>query len=257
MRIQMQNVNFGYTHDNLILHDINLDREGPGLYCIIGPNGVGKSTMIKCINRLLHPSSGTVLLDGEDVSRMHMRDVARKIGYVPVHTDDVFSMTVFETVLIGRANRQRWKTSTEDILKVHKILEALDLEEFAERSFRELSAGQHQRVAIARGLVQETEILILDEPTSNLDIKHQIFVTELLREIALKKGIMVIMISHNLEIAAKYADQIIMMERPGTIRVVGPAVDVITSDNLRDVYEVDTEVVLHEGRPAIHINQMD
>jgi len=106
--------------------------------------------------------------------------------------------------------------------------------------------------------VQETEILLLDEPTSNLDIKHQIFVAELLREIASRRNVMVIMISHNLDITAKYADnKVIMMSLDGSIKTVGTATEVITSENLREVYGVETEVIMHEGRPAILINQMD
>jgi len=257
MRVQFENVNFGYTKNELILHDINMDLEGPGLYCIIGPNGVGKSTLIKCMNKLLKPSSGRVLLDGEDVAELSNKDVAVKIGYVPVSTTDVFAMSVFDTVLIGRANKSksRWKTSKEDIVKVHQILKALDMEKYAQRGFNELSAGQHQKIAIARGLVQETEILLLDEPTSNLDIKHQLFVTELLHEIAIRKNCMIIMISHNLEIACKYADKVIMMEAPGKIRQVGEVNDVVNHDSLLEVYGVDCDVVLHQGRPAIHYNQ--
>ena len=257
MRIQFNDVNFGYTSDKLILHDINLDIEGPGLYCIVGPNGVGKSTLVKCMTKLIHPSSGTILLDGEDVSKMSHRDVAAKIGYVPVRTDDLFSMTVFETILIGRDTKHSFRTSKEDILKVHKIMRALDIEEFAERNFNDLSAGQHQKVAIARGLVQEKEILILDEPTSNLDVKHQIYVTELLREIAFRSNVMIVMISHNLDITSKYADHIIMMEKPGRIRCVGPAVEVMNRENLNEVYEVDCEVIQHEGRPVMLFNQTD
>ncbi len=257
MRIQMEDVEFGYSGGAQVLNGVNLDLEGPGLYCIIGPNGVGKSTLIKCMNKLLKPTSGAVYIDGTDVSDMRPSEVAKKIGYVPVHTDDVFSMTVFESVMIGRGNKRSWKTSPEDILKVHRILDVFGMGELAERKFNELSAGQHQKVAIARGLVQETEILLLDEPTSNLDIKHQIFVAELLREIASRRNVMVIMISHNLDITAKYADKVIMMSLDGSIKTVGTATEVITSENLREVYGVETEVIMHEGRPAILINQMD
>lgn len=257
MRIKMENVEFGYENGPRVLNDVNLDLEGAGLYCIIGPNGVGKSTLVKCINGLLRPTSGKVYLDNRDLSEYTSKEIAERIGYVPVHTDDMFSMTVFETVMIGRGNRRSWRTSTDDILKVHRVLDVFGMEGFAGRKFNELSAGQHQKVALARGLVQETDILLLDEPTSNLDIRHQIFVAELLREIAARKNIMVIMISHNLDITAKYADKVIMMSTDGSIKTVGTANEVITSENLRDVYDVETEIIIHEGRPAILINQME
>lgn len=257
MRIQMEDVDFGYKADRPVLHDLNLDLDGPGLYCIIGPNGVGKSTMIKLMLKLLTPTSGRILLDDRDIAEMKPKEIAEHIAYVPVNSEDVFAMTVFETILVGRGDKKELKTSTEDILKVHKVMKALDIEEFSERSFRDLSAGQHQKVAIARGLVQEKEILILDEPTSNLDVKHQLYVTELLKEIAHRKGVMVIMISHNLNITSKYADELIMMEEPGRIRCVGTVNEVITKKNLDEVYGIDSEIVMHEGRPMMLFNQMD
>ncbi len=257
MRIQMQNVNFSYRGGQQILHDIKLDLDGPGLYCIIGPNGVGKSTMIKCMNKLLTPDSGTVLVNGKDTKDMTAKQIADMIGYVPVNTTDVFSMTVFETILIGRGEKSRFRTSGDDVVKVHQIMRALEIEHLSDRKFNDLSAGQHQKVAIARGLVQEKEILILDEPTSNLDVKHQIFVAELLREISRRSGVMIIMISHNLNITAKYADKLILMEEPGRIRCIDDVNSVITVENMKSVYEVDCEILMHEGRPAILFNQLD
>ncbi len=254
MRIDIENMNAGYG-SNEILHDINLHLEGPGLTCIIGPNGVGKSTLIKCMNKLLTPNSGTVRINGREISGMNRKEIAEIISYVPVQSDDVFAMPVFDTVLIGRANKGRWKTSAEDIIRVKKALSVLNLTEFSDRPFNELSAGQHQTVAIARGLVQETEILILDEPTSNLDIRHQIFITSLMHEIAITKGVMVIMISHNLNIASMFADQIVLMEKPGQIRQVGTAEEVITPENISEVYNVGCDIVTHQGRPVILLDQ--
>ncbi len=255
MRIDIENMDAGYG-DNKILHGIDLHLEGPGLTCIIGPNGVGKSTLIKCMNRLLTPTSGSVRINGKEVSEMSRKEIANLISYVPVQTDDVFAMPVFDTVLIGRANKSKWKTSSEDIIKVKKALEVLNLTELSNRPFNELSAGQHQTVAIARGLVQETEILILDEPTSNLDIRHQIFITSLMHEIAIQKNVMVIMISHNLNIASMFADNIILMENPGRVRQVGPTAEVITAENIEEVYNVGCEIVIHQGRPVMLLDQI-
>ena len=255
MRIDIENMDVGYGGKK-ILRGIDLHLEGPGLTCVIGPNGVGKSTMIKCMNKLLEPTSGTVKVNGRDVKEMTRKEIADIISYVPVQTDDVFAMPVFDTVLIGRANKTKWKTKAEDIVKVKTALEVLNLAELADRPFNELSAGQHQTVAIARGLVQETEILILDEPTSNLDIRHQIFVTSLMHEIAVQKNVMVIMISHNLNIASMFADSIILMENPGRIRQVGPTSEVITAKNIEEVYNVGCEIVEHQGRPVMLLDQI-
>lgn len=250
MRIEIKHMDAGYG-DKKILHDINLVLDGPGLYCIIGPNGVGKSTLIKCFNRLLTPQSGEVLLDGRNVSEMTRKEIAEKIAYVPVQSEDLFSMPVFDTVLIGRSNKSEWKTSREDIVKVKKILEALNISQFSDRPFNELSAGQHQTVAIARGIVQETPVLILDEPTSNLDVRHQIFITSMLQKIAAQSGVMVIMISHNLNIAAMFADRIVLMAPPGTVKQVGTASEVITEENMSDVYNVGCKIIDYEGRPVM------
>ncbi|MBQ3685300.1 MAG: ABC transporter ATP-binding protein [Candidatus Methanomethylophilaceae archaeon] len=255
MMIDIEGMDAGYG-DYKILHDINLHLEGPGLTCIIGPNGVGKSTLVKCMNRLLVPTSGSVRINGRDVSEMSRKEIAEIISYVPVQTDDVFAMPVFDTVMIGRANKSGWRTGPEDIVKVKKALEILNLAHLSSRPFNELSAGQHQTVAIARGLVQETEIMILDEPTSNLDVRHQIFITSLMHEIAVQKNVMVIMISHNLNIASMFADNIILMENPGRIRQVGPTAEVITSKNIEEVYNVGCEIIVHQGRPVMLLDQI-
>lgn len=255
MDIELRGMSAGYD-GHAILSDIDLHLEGPGLYCIIGPNGVGKSTLIKCINRIIRPTGGSILLDGEDISGMTQRQIAEKIAYVPVNSEDLFSMSVFETIMIGRSNKQKWRTTPEDIGIVNKAIEVIGLTEFANRPFNELSAGQHQLVAIARGLVQETEIILLDEPTSNLDIRHQIFVTSLLQAIANRNGIMVIMISHNLNIASMFADKVVLMSPPGMIKQVGTASEVMTAENIHDVYNVRCDVVQHEGRPMILLDQV-
>ena len=150
MRIDIEGLEAGYGKEP-ILNGIDLHLEGPGLTCIIGPNGVGKSTLVKCMNRLLEPTAGKVSVNGRDVREMDRKDIAEIVSYVPVQSEDVFAMPVFDTVLIGRANKTRWKTSPEDVVKVKKALEVLGISELSDRQFNELSAGQHQMVSIARG----------------------------------------------------------------------------------------------------------
>ncbi len=254
MRIDIEGLEAGYGKEP-ILNGIDLHLEGPGLTCIIGPNGVGKSTLVKCMNRLLEPTAGKVSVNGRDVREMDRKDIAEIVSYVPVQSEDVFAMPVFDTVLIGRANKTRWKTSPEDVVKVKKALEVLGISELSDRQFNELSAGQHQMVSIARGLVQETEILILDEPTANLDIRHQVFITSLMHEIAVSKGMMIVMISHNLNIAAMFADKVVLMSKPGIVKEVGTAEEVMTAENISEVYDVGCEVVVHQGRPAILLDR--
>ncbi|MCQ2070484.1 MAG: ABC transporter ATP-binding protein, partial [archaeon] len=251
VRVEFENVDFGYKNGGKVLHDINLDLEGPGLYCIIGPNGVGKSTLIKCINKINKPTAGKVRINGRDISEMKQMEIAHIVGYVPATNWDVFSMPVIDTIMVGRTNKQKWGTRPEDLEIVHRAMAMLDLEDLAMRGFNELSAGQHQRVALARGLVQETEILLLDEPTANLDVKHQVYVTELLKAIADVSGKQIIMICHDLNIAARYADRIIVMGPPGVVYGQGKAEDVIKSDMIMDVYGIDSEVITFEDKPYV------
>ena len=251
MKIEAKDLTFGYSPEHPVIQDINLALEEPGLYCIIGPNGVGKSTLIKCLNKLLKPNQGQVLLDGCDIQTMSLKDVADHIGYVPVKTDDLFSMPVIDSILIGRFDSKKWKTTKEDVDTAHRVMRLMGIEDLAMRGFNELSAGQHQKVAIARGLVRCPQMLILDEPTSNLDVKHQVYVTELLRALAIQEDMIVLMISHDLNIAAKYAHKIIAMAPPGTIYRYGDAGDVITEELINTIYGVEATVIDDHGRPHV------
>lgn len=251
MEIRVEDMDFGYG-DLPVLHGINLVLDEPGLVCIIGPNGVGKSTLVKCINRIHRPTSGRVEIDGVDIARLSMKDLAKVMGFVPVTSSDSFSMTVLDTVLMGRHPHQRMGTTSDLDMKVaRRALNMMGIKHLALRNFDELSAGQHQKVAIARGLAQTPRVLILDEPTSNLDVRHQIQVTELLRDLAKENGMTVIMISHDLNISAKYADRIVMMALPGIIYKVGTPGEVITEESIRYVYGVECRIVDDGGRPHV------
>ncbi|MCQ2069975.1 MAG: ABC transporter ATP-binding protein [archaeon] len=251
MRIDIEGLSYDYSRDVRVLHDINLSLEGPQLVCIIGPNGVGKSTLVKCMVRLLDVKNGKVRIDGKDVSEMKRRELAKKVGYVPSTGSDMFSIPVLDAIMIGRHNLQGWRNTEEDVDKVYGLMRLLEIEDLALRNYNGLSSGQHQKVSIARGLAMETEILILDEPTSNLDVKHQVYVTEMLRGVAREKGMMVVMISHDLNIAAKYADRIVVMCEPGRVYSYGAPREVVTGRMVRDVYGVDCEVRDEGGVPHV------
>ncbi len=251
MRLSTEGLCFSYG-DVPVLHDIDLSIDGPGLYCIIGPNGVGKSTLVKCLNGLNKPSSGKVSLDGTDIAGISPRDLAKVMAFVPVVSGDMFSMTVTDTVMMGRRPHQRLGNTTPlDLEIVARTLRMMEIEELAMRGSDELSAGQHQRMVIARGLAQTPRFLLLDEPTANLDIRHQVQVTGTLKSLASRTGMCIVMISHDLNIAARFADQIVLMEPPGVVHSVGRPEDVVTEDAIREVYGMDCRVIDVEGRPHV------
>ena len=255
--IEVEGVTFGYDPAEPVIRDVSFTIDEPGFVCIIGPNGVGKSTLIKCINGIIRPTEGSVRVLGRDVGDYGLKELAKVVGYVPVMTNDFNVMTVLDTVLLGRYSRQRWKTTAEDVDIAYKALEVMEIPHLAMRNFNELSAGQHQKVAIARALVQEPRVLILDEPTSNLDIRHQMYVSAFLKKLSAMTGITVLMISHDLNLAAKYADRIIVMEPPGRIHSIGTPFETMTCEMIREVYKVDSEVVDDHGSPHIMLQSVE
>ncbi|MDR1691096.1 MAG: ABC transporter ATP-binding protein, partial [Candidatus Methanoplasma sp.] len=146
MRIRVKDMGFGYTQSVPILKNIDLDISGNKLVSIIGPNGVGKSTFIHCINKILKPTSGTVEVNDRDVEGYTLKELSKIIGYVPCSSSDTFPLSVVDAVLLGRSPHSKWGSLDEDLAKVHKVLQLLDIEELAMRPFNEISAGQHQKV---------------------------------------------------------------------------------------------------------------
>ena len=249
MKLDVNGVCFSYS-SKPVLNDVTFSFEGSQLVAILGPNGVGKSTLIHCIDRILKPTGGTVLINGGDAAQMPMKELAKTVGYVPYSSSDTFPMSVVDAVLLGRHPHSNWKSTKDDVRIVYSMLRRLGIEGLAKSQFNELSAGQHQKAMLARGLVQEPQILLLDEPTANLDVKHQLGVTKLLRELAHEKNMLVVMICHDLNIASKYADSILIM-KGGTIYAAGTSEQVLTKENIEDVYDVRCRVIDDEGRPHI------
>jgi len=249
MRIEIEDLFFSYG-GRLVLNGINMVVNPSEITCVVGPNGSGKSTLVKCIESLLAPSRGRVLLGGEDVGRMKRGAIARRIGYVPQSFNLTFSTTVFDLVMMGRRPHVSWKSSARDIDIVIDALLQMRLEEIAMRSFQRLSGGQQQRVMMARALAQQPECLLLDEPTSALDIAHQLEFMDTVAHHARVKKLSVLMVVHDLNLAARYADSIVMM-KGGRVFVQGEPEAVFTRENLAAVYDVNAVVGKQKGRVTV------
>lgn len=249
IKLSTKSLHFGY-HSTEVLSGISLEVGDGKIVSIVGPNGSGKSTLIKCIDRILVPSSGNISVDRMDVTEMSQMELARMVAYVPQNSLRIFPNTVFDVVLMGRRPYIGWKGTERDEALVWDMLTLLGLEELALSSFNELSGGQQQKVLIARALVQETGVILLDEPTSNLDIWHQIDVMDIIRSLVKKRDLTAIVAIHDLNMAAKYSDTIMMM-KSGKIVATGTPEEVLTEENLASVYGIHAKVRIFEEIPHI------
>lgn len=249
MKIHINEMEFSYSNEK-ILKGITLEILPGECVSIIGPNGAGKSTLVKCIDRLLIPQKGEVRIDNKIIDDMSREQIAKKLGYVPQSSASLFPLKVFDMVLLGRRPHATWKSSKNDQIKVLNALSLLDIEHLAMKNFNEISGGQQQKVIIARAIAQETEVLLLDEPISNLDIRHQLEVMDMLRELINELGISAVMIVHDLNIAARYSDKIIIMNK-GEIIASGTPQEVLTKENIASAYGVEVCVSRIENKPYI------
>ena len=232
-----------YVAGKPILKDINLTIEGRGITAIIGPSGTGKSTLVRCINRLVNPTSGEIHFQGRDIAQLSglaLRHARRKIGMVHQEYNLVERLSVMENVLSGRLGYMpAWKAwmrkfSPEDIQKAYSLLDAVGLGEFATRRADQLSGGQRQRVGIARALMQDPDLILADEPTSSLDPKTSVEVMEIMVKLAGERGVPVIINIHNVELAKRFANRIVGMAR-GEVVFDGVPQD-LKDHHLADIY---------------------
>ncbi len=241
MNIAVQNVCFAYN-SHPILQDVSLEVQKGQVVSIVGPNGAGKSTLLKCMARLLKPQGGTVYLNGKDIAGQKSRELAKAMGYVPQNIRDVFPFTVLETVLMGRKPHLTWDVGDEDFRVVTQVMKFLEIEELAERPLDQLSGGQKQKVFVARALAQQPEVFLFDEPTSNLDVRHQLEVFTTIKQLAETEGRTVIVVVHDLNLATRFSDMLVMLKQ-GAIYATGKPEQVITEDNIRAVYNVSVAIM--------------
>lgn len=233
----------GYS-DRLVINSLDIDVAQGEITAIVGANACGKSTLLRAMSRLLRPKGGQVLLDGKDVHSMPAKELARLMGLLPQSPIAPEGITVADLVGRGRHPHQRVlaRWSREDDEAVAAALTATDTVELAERPIDELSGGQRQRVWIAMVLAQDTDVLLLDEPTTFLDVAHQVEVLDLLTDLNRKRGTTIVMVLHDLNLAARYADRLVAMSH-GAIHAVGTPREVLTPDVVRTVFGIECKVI--------------
>jgi len=247
--VNVSNISFSYGRNMPpILENVSFDLQAGQCAAILGINGAGKSTLLKCIDRILQPRSGSVTVDGRDVFAMRSDEMARNIAYVAQNARAV-DMTVFDTVLLGRKPYIKWDASAADREKVSEVIHRMGLDDFVLRRVSELSGGEAQKVMLARALAQEPKLLLLDEPTSNLDPRNQHEVMHTVHDIARESNICVLTVLHDLNLAIRYCDKFLFL-KGSRLHACGGA-EIMTPDIIEDVYGMHVHVIEAHGVPVI------
>lgn len=247
MILSVENVSFTYP-GRPVLTDATFNVGRGEFIALLGTNGAGKTTLLKCLNRILKPQSGAVCLDEQEVGDLTRRELAQKMGYVEQQRQGSRT-TVFDAVLMGRKPYIRWEATRRDLAIVDQILTRLELSAFALRFLDELSGGELQKVTIARALAQQPKVLLMDEPTSSLDLKNQLEVLALTREICQSGEISVVAAMHDLNLALRFADRFILL-KDGEVFIAGGK-EIITAETLHTVYGVSVAVENYNDNKVI------
>ncbi|MFI1970342.1 ABC transporter [Streptomyces cinnamoneus] len=242
-RLAARDLTLAYE-ERTVVEGLDLDVPDGRVTVVVGPNACGKSTLLRALGRLLKPERGAVLLDGEQLARIPTRRIARSLGLLPQTPVAPEAVTVADLVSRGRQPHQRWwrQWSEEDERAVADAMARTDVAELADRPVDELSGGQRQRVWIAMALAQETDLLLLDEPTTYLDVSHQVEVLDLVRRLNHERGRTVVAVLHDLNQAARYADHLVAM-KAGRVVAAGRPAEVVTADLVREVFGLESVVV--------------
>ena len=250
--MQVKNLSFRYKGGGEVLKEVSFDLEPGKFLAILGNNGVGKSTLLKCLNHILRPDSGQVILDGEHLLAKSTREVARRVAFVSQSVPNT-QMTVHDVVMLGRRPYMKWGFTEADHQIVHDAMHRLDVEDMRGRFLNQLSSGEKQKVMLARALAQQPKVLLLDEPTSALDIQNQYQVLKIVREICHKDNRIAVVVIHDLNLALRFCDRFLLL-KDGEVYRNGDR-SILDSEALKEVYGVDAKVVEIEGRHMVLVEE--
>ena len=249
MKLRVESLFWG-MEDREIVNGVDLTVEDGEFVGIIGPNGSGKSSLLRCIFHMNKPRYGIVLIDGDDIWKMSVKDVAQRSAAVPQEMPSHFDFTVREIAAMGRYPHKGLmeRDNEEDNCLVNRALERVGMAEYAEWNFNPLSGGEKQRTLIARAIAQNAELLILDEPTNHLDIYYQLEVMDMIKDLHTSS----LVVMHDLNLAARYCDRLYVM-KDGSVFAHGTPQDVLTPELIRDVYRVEASVLFQPGTSSPQI----
>lgn len=253
MKLNINGITFYYDSVKA-LDDITFEVNEGEVLGVLGPNGSGKTTLLRCINLVLRPKVGTVFIDGENILELDRKEIAKNIGVVPQNSTIHFPFTVFDIVLMGRTPHlgRLDRETSKDIEIAKNAMKITKTQHLADRLIDEVSGGEKQRVIIARALTQEPKILLLDEPTLHLDLNHQLEILELIKKLARENKLIVVLVSHNLNLASRYCDKLVLLNS-GKIYSIGRSQDVLTQDNIKGVYNIDVEINYNKKTKSLNI----
>ncbi len=250
--IKSVGLTYSYGGGVEVLTDVNLTVKSGEVVSVLGPNGAGKTTLLKCLLKILRPR-GAIYIYGRDLSKLKQGDLAKLAGYVPQLHRSVFAYRVLDFVVMGRAPHHGMFSlpSREEYRRAAKVLEMLGIGELAERTIAEVSGGQLQLIMIARALIQDAKILLLDEPTAHLDVSNKLKVLTIVKDLV-RKGIVdaAVVTTHDPMMAGLFSDKVVLMSR-GRVVAYGEPKQVLTPENLRGVYGIEFEVIDYRGRPLV------
>ena len=249
--LNVENLSFHYRNGPEILRQVSFSLEDGQFLAILGNNGAGKSTMLKCFNQILRVEGGHVWMDGEDLLTMTHREVAQWVAFVSQNIPST-QMTVHDVVMLGRRLYMRWGFTEEDHRIVHEAMDRLHLSDMRGRFLNELSGGERQKVMLARALAQQPKVLLLGEPTSSLDIQNQYQVLDIVRDICRTPTITAVMVIHDLNLALRFCDRFLLL-KDGQVYRSGDS-SILDRQALREVYGVNAHVATVEGKSIVLVD---